>query len=342
MGLLDSIKDHIMIGGPNAIAGWGSLVLFTISGGVLGGRIIADVKIFIPILVAAAITGNGIYALNAYYDVETDKLNKPGRPLPSGRMTPQHALKYSQGLMALGLFISLVASIVTGKYLMLVLWTMFTLLGIAYSMPPLKLKSRHILGNLCFAAFTTITMFIPSLWGTPLLMQMVLYKTFFGTLMVTAIIVMKDFADYDGDKATGSITLPVKIGKKKSAVFAMVVMAIVVIIRINMFPPANTLELIKGVAPMALYIASFGVYIVLEYIGPRTLSYPYAEVQYYFIALWGAYSFLKMPLGLNLITWVEEWDYIIAFSIYAVLAFTTIYLAKKGTLGPKWRPFQNR
>jgi heme O synthase-like polyprenyltransferase len=92
MGIIKSIKDHLMIGGPNAIAGWGSLILFTISGGVLIGRVIADLNVFLPILLAAALTGNGIYALNAYYDIETDRIDKPGRPLPSGRMTPQHAL----------------------------------------------------------------------------------------------------------------------------------------------------------------------------------------------------------------------------------------------------------
>jgi len=159
------VKDHLLIGGNSALVAWVFFCLVVVSEGVVAFVPVIPLGILVTAVMACAFTANGIYALNAYYDVETDRINKPGRPLPSGRMTPQHALNYAQGLMALGLLIALGASALTGQSLMVTLWTIFTLLGIAYSMPPLKLKARHILGNLCFAAFTTITMFIHSLWG---------------------------------------------------------------------------------------------------------------------------------------------------------------------------------
>jgi hypothetical protein len=36
----------------------------------------------------------GVYAINAYYDFEDYKVNKPNRPLSSGKMTKKHAFKY--------------------------------------------------------------------------------------------------------------------------------------------------------------------------------------------------------------------------------------------------------
>ena len=38
MSIWGSIKDHIMIGGLNAIAGWGMLVLLVFSRGYIGGN----------------------------------------------------------------------------------------------------------------------------------------------------------------------------------------------------------------------------------------------------------------------------------------------------------------
>ena len=101
MTVLSSVKDHILIGGPNAMAGWGLLTLVVFIGGFLGGRIIvSNVPLWLLLVVTAFLTGSGSYAINAVNDIETDKVNKPYRPLPSGRMTREHALKYSYALLA--------------------------------------------------------------------------------------------------------------------------------------------------------------------------------------------------------------------------------------------------
>ncbi|MCK4953281.1 UbiA family prenyltransferase, partial [Candidatus Bathyarchaeota archaeon] len=133
MRILGSIKDHILIGGPNAVAGWGLLILLVLSGGFYAGylRPGIDVPLFIAVLAAAALTGNGIYALNACFDTDADAINKPNRPIPSGRITLEHAKRYSWGLMASGLGVAGVTSIVYGNFLMVGLWSIFTILGIA-------------------------------------------------------------------------------------------------------------------------------------------------------------------------------------------------------------------
>ena len=50
------------------------------------------------VIIAGAVTlisTNFIYSLNSWADREIDKIDKPGRPIPSGRIEPKHALIYA-------------------------------------------------------------------------------------------------------------------------------------------------------------------------------------------------------------------------------------------------------
>ncbi len=53
-----------------------------------------------------------ILVLNDYFDVETDKLNAPHRPIPSNMVTPSEALSLSIALMLSGLVLSYLISII--------------------------------------------------------------------------------------------------------------------------------------------------------------------------------------------------------------------------------------
>ena len=52
-------------------------------------------------LVVFLITGAG-NAVNDYYDREIDSVNRPSRPIPSGRILPRTAFRYSLALFAVG------------------------------------------------------------------------------------------------------------------------------------------------------------------------------------------------------------------------------------------------
>lgn len=53
-----------------------------------------------------------ILVLNDYFDVETDKLNAPHRPIPSNMVTPSEALLLSIALMLSGLILSYLISVI--------------------------------------------------------------------------------------------------------------------------------------------------------------------------------------------------------------------------------------
>jgi len=329
--LFGSIKDHVLIGGPNAVAGWGLLTLLVISGGISAGRLVAELYVFIPVLIATLCTGNGIYALNAVYDREADKINKPNRPLPAGRMTPKHALRYAQVLIAVGWFISLLMSIVLLDYLMVTLWTIFTLLGITYSVPPVKLKSRHICGNLCFAAFAMVAYLIgfllSPLWAQSVIgimeISMLALYAFLATIGFAGFITMKDFYDYEGDKANNDITLVVKAGRVKAAVISIALFSIPTLFFMSMTPPTSISDFIRGNWGFLVNFASFGMYIVLEYaVSGHYLSDAYSRVLYYYVILTAAYGFLSGPLGIDL-AW--ELESAIFISAYIAVSFVAVY-----------------
>src|SRR5207302_3479503 len=52
----------------------------------------------------------GAFALNDYYDIEKDKLNKPYRAIPSGKLSANFVLWYGIVLIAFGLLTTFVFS----------------------------------------------------------------------------------------------------------------------------------------------------------------------------------------------------------------------------------------
>jgi len=334
MGIFSSIKDHILIGGPNAVAGWGLLLLLVLSGGFYGGylRPGIDVPLFILVLAAAALTGNGIYALNAYYDRDADAINKPNRPIPSGRMTPEHGKRYAWALMISGLVVAGVTSIAYGSFLMIGLWSIFTILGIAYTKPPINLKGRHIFGNLCFGAFTLLTFVIGIVLGTNKLPSItVLLPYLFYIFYIAGMITMKDFQDVEGDRKHGDITLPVKFGRRKAALLSIGLMAIPTIVFTTMYPPSSIISWVMSNFSFLIISGSFTVYAILDRVGrDHIISDAYSRVIYFYVILYSAYGFLKGALiPRNIIALVLTYDRYIALAVYAIVATVTVIRSYK-------------
>lgn len=81
-----------------------------------------------------------ILVLNDFFDVETDKINAPHRPIPSKMVTSNEALFFSIFLLIAGLFLSSLISIST-----LIISTSLAFIGFLYNQ---VFKKYGILGNL--------------------------------------------------------------------------------------------------------------------------------------------------------------------------------------------------
>jgi 4-hydroxybenzoate polyprenyltransferase len=215
---------------------------------------------------------------------------------------------------------------------MIGLWSIFTILGIAYTHPPINLKGRHIWGNLCFGAFTLLTFVIGIVLGTNTLPSItVLLPYLLYIFYIAGMITMKDFQDVEGDRKHGDITLPVKVGRGKAALLSIGLMAIPNIVFTIMYPPSSIISWVMSNFSFLIIAVSFTVYAVLDRIGrDHIVSDAYSRVIYFYVILYSAYGFLKGALiPRNIIALVLAYDRYIALAVYAIVATATILRSHK-------------
>jgi 4-hydroxybenzoate polyprenyltransferase len=153
--------------------------------------------------------------VNAATDVEVDKINKPNRPIPEGRVTVREALVI--GMLCLILTLSL--SFLLGIVPFLIAIVGLTL-AVIYSLPPVALKERGLLANIALAFSYSTLIF---LWGWAIVAPLVLDLTVILILIIlfiqiSAANVVKDLVDYEGDLLTRR-TVPGQLGLRKTILF---------------------------------------------------------------------------------------------------------------------------
>lgn len=164
--------------------------------------------IFIMVFLA---TGAG-NTLNDYYDIEIDRVNKPARPLPSGRVTVKEAVYLTIICFSVALIIAFLINTIAG---IIGFINVFILIWYAK-----KLKRTILLGNLSIAYLTGSTfLFGASFFGTNGII--VMFPLFLLAFLATAAReIVKDIEDIKGDAVDGAVTFPIKYGEKKSIVLA--------------------------------------------------------------------------------------------------------------------------
>lgn len=208
-----------------------------ISGGLMGWRAVTDDPLpflfidhnfpflqyhngFLELLIGAStliILNAASNALNAVYDVEIDKINKPYRPIPSGVVTKDEARTVAWILYPIVLFRAVWVNRTFGLFVLMIM-----LITIAYSTRPLRLKKRLWISNFSIAFARGLLGFVAawSIFGDPF--SDATPWIIGGVMMIFLIgaITSKDFTDIIGDKVHGIRTLPVVYGIKKSAVIS--------------------------------------------------------------------------------------------------------------------------
>lgn len=169
-------------------------------------------------LIAALACNVFIVGINQLEDVELDKINKPYLPLAAGTLSVKNAKLISW----ISLAVCLVVCLITAWFLSLVIG-LILLIGMAYSLPPLKLKQHHLPAAL---AITLVRGLIVNV-GIFLHYQYALYHnfylpgyiwcvTFFIMAFSVAIAWFKDLPDTEGDDRFHIKTLPVLYSKRNA------------------------------------------------------------------------------------------------------------------------------
>jgi geranylgeranylglycerol-phosphate geranylgeranyltransferase len=159
------------------------------------------------------VTGAG-NAVNDYFDREIDAINRPDRPVPSGRVTPRQALMWSLALFTAGCVLaSLVNSLCFG------IAAVNSILLYFYAR---NLKTTPLMGNICVAYLTGSTfLFGGAVYGYAGMISAIV-PFWLSSLATMSREIMKDVEDVEGDSKVGARTLPILVGDKVSGILAAI------------------------------------------------------------------------------------------------------------------------
>jgi 4-hydroxybenzoate polyprenyltransferase len=185
-----------------------------------------------PLLLTAPILGSamaallnaGNNALNQIYDLEIDRVNKPKRPLPSGRLTIAQAWRFTHITYVLALVLAWLVvpqapALSPSKghecFWLVVVAVVCTYI---YSVPPLRTKRLGIWANVTIAIPRGVLLKVAGWSSVKTIMGVEPWYigAIFGLFLLGAT-TTKDFADMDGDRRGGCRTLPIQYGVRRAA-----------------------------------------------------------------------------------------------------------------------------
>jgi len=168
-------------------------------------------------LTMAAVLNGASNALNQIYDLEIDRVNKPNRPLPAGRLSMRNAWLFTWAAYAVALALAwLVAP--GGRHECFWIVLVATVITVLYSVPPARTKRLGIWANVTIAVPRGVLLKVAG-WSavkTVMAAEPWYIGAIFGLFLLGAS-TTKDFADMEGDARGGCRTLPIIYGVRRAA-----------------------------------------------------------------------------------------------------------------------------
>jgi geranylgeranylglycerol-phosphate geranylgeranyltransferase len=203
---------------------------------------------------AALITGAG-NTINDYFDRKIDKVNRPDRPIPSGRIKAPEALAISQALFIVGIFLTIFVNVAC------VLLAVLNSLVLAFY--GLGLKRWGFAGNLAIGYLVGSTflfggLVIGEIQAACILAAMAVLATVGRELI-------KDIEDMKGDRANKIVTIPLRYGTRKAAALATAFIAAAIVLAplpriLDIFGPVYlwvvTVSIVVFIAAAALILGA--------------------------------------------------------------------------------------
>lgn len=150
---------------------------------------------------------SSIMVFNDIIDLPIDRINRPDRPLPSGKIKVRQAFALGTLLGISGITFSYMTGIET-----FILALGFWIIGILYN---LYFKGTPLIGNMIVSLSIAIPFIYGALMTNKGFSDVNTYILAFTAFTInTYREIIKDIADVEGDKEKGLTTLPIKIGRK--------------------------------------------------------------------------------------------------------------------------------
>jgi chlorophyll/bacteriochlorophyll a synthase len=168
-------------------------------------------------LVMAAVLNAASNALNQIYDRDIDAVNKPKRPLPSGRLSRSAAWRFTLVTYAIALALAWMVA-PGGRRECFWIVVVATAITVLYSVPPFRTKRLGIWANVTIAIPRGVLLKVAG-WSavkTIVGVEPWFIGAIFGLFLLGAS-TTKDFADMEGDARGGCRTLPIIYGVRRAA-----------------------------------------------------------------------------------------------------------------------------
>lgn len=168
-----------------------------------------------------------ILVFNDYFDVETDKINAPHRPIPSNIISPAEALSVAIFLLFGGLILSYWISLTA-----LLFSIASTIIGFLYNR---VFKKSGLPGNLMVSVSVGMTfIYGGATVGFPL-NKIVLLFGLIAALVDLGEEIAADAMDIRGDQIIDSRSLAIKYGKKKALRISYIIFSFVILLTLVPF-----------------------------------------------------------------------------------------------------------
>ncbi len=230
------------------------LIIAVVSSEIIVLKRAPSLSLLLLSLVAPIFISMSAFAINDYFDVETDRANKKDRPIVTGAITQGTALNVSIACLAIGIA---GAAFINAEALAIVI--VFGVISMLYSY---RLKDMFLVGNVAIA----LSMAIPFIYGNYVVSSTVSSNILLISVLILFAGVAREvhgtIRDYDGDmlvRKTRNIVSAV--GRAQASVFAFLLYAVAIGISIYLFffnPPfmlnAIYLALILVVDALLIYV----------------------------------------------------------------------------------------
>lgn len=213
---------------------------------------VAEYSKYVVFLVAAsaALTAAGGNIINDIYDVESDKINHPERPLA------KRIISIKNGWIAYLLLT--VLAILMSSFINLVATTIVVLTSILLYLYSVRLKKIPLLGNVTVAYLTGLTF----IYGGVAVGNVAdaFIPAIFAFLINLIREILKDIEDIEGDKNVRLTTFPIKFGT--TITLRLISLLTIVLIVITFYPFVNQIYKIEYFVIVMLLVNPLLVYFI--------------------------------------------------------------------------------
>lgn len=186
---------------------------------VLAGGTADDWMVIVIAATVGGMVGGAANAINDYFDVEIDRINKPNRPLPRGAVRPELVPRLWLVLSAVGISLNLFLNsrafwIAAGAVIILFFYSA-------------RWKRRVLIGNVAVALMTAMAF----VYGATVIdrPERAVLPALFAFLLNLGREIIKDVEDVQGDTLGHAVTFPVKYGVRRAFVLASAVLGMLIV-----------------------------------------------------------------------------------------------------------------